>query len=671
MKRCFVFSSVVGLGLILLATPKVKDSAILTLLNGNRNVVTAQTDCVPCIPSGNQQAIVQRLSERGYANLCPSATFTITNTITLAENQRIYTDTYPTDDSRAVLRLASANGLDGAPLTMALLVTGANVKIRNLIVDGNRPVLGHVRPGDFGGRSLIEVWGNNVLVEQVRAFEPRSWTTIYINEMDGGCTNARVVNNEVGPSGQPNGTWADGISLACRNSLVSGNTITDATDGAIVVFGAPGSTISNNTIKARRRALLGGINMVDYGPYDGDYSGTVVRDNKIVAETAQIKVAIAVGPQVWGWCDGPRNYGGTVQGNMLQGAFMGYGIAVSGVTGFSIQGNASSATHSGSPVAGCDGTVNNSPSAFLINHQDSAGAFQSEFVGGHVESLLGLGAPSPGPTWSPVPGDGMTTSGIAAATAPDGSIWLLHRGRDNQLYYSHPDFVNQSSGWGQIPGMSTDTKPALVFDNAGRLRAYARGLDSRIYRSTLQGGNWSAWNVVPGGGFTMSAPEAVLFNRQVHLIVRGFGEEMYYKADEDGVDPSWYEVPGAGVTPSGPTAAVSGSQLYIVHRGFDNRFYWGRVDGSWNNFSGWSPLDGLTDTEPTSAIDKDGGLVIYHRGLNSRIYGGTLRNGSWSGWSEVMPTNATMQGPDCARDGSAIRVFITTPDGLMWSSPIG
>lgn len=42
---------------------------------------------------------------------------------------------------------------------------------------------------------------------------------------------------EVGPSGQPppEGPWADGLSIACRNGLIANNTIIDATDGAIVV----------------------------------------------------------------------------------------------------------------------------------------------------------------------------------------------------------------------------------------------------------------------------------------------------------------------------------------------------------------------------------------------------------------------------------------------------
>jgi parallel beta-helix repeat protein len=54
--------------------------------------------------------------------------------------------------------------------------------------------------------------------------------------------------------------WADGISLSCQSSLVQNNVIVDATDGGIVIFGAPFSVIRNNTIGVKTRTTLGGIN---------------------------------------------------------------------------------------------------------------------------------------------------------------------------------------------------------------------------------------------------------------------------------------------------------------------------------------------------------------------------------------------------------------------------
>ena len=84
-----------------------------------------------------------------------------------------------------------------------------------------------------------------------------------------------VKNNVIGPSGESYGVGkiADGISLSCRGSTVQGNTIVrlvktsiplspsyphpcfeisqfDATDGAIVIFGSPGSDVSGNVISS-------------------------------------------------------------------------------------------------------------------------------------------------------------------------------------------------------------------------------------------------------------------------------------------------------------------------------------------------------------------------------------------------------------------------------------
>ena len=54
----------------------------------------------------------------------------------------------------------------------------------------------------------------------------------------------------VGPAGtDAEFQWADGISYACRNGLVQNNTIIGATDGGIVIFGAPGTLVSNNVVQ--------------------------------------------------------------------------------------------------------------------------------------------------------------------------------------------------------------------------------------------------------------------------------------------------------------------------------------------------------------------------------------------------------------------------------------
>ncbi len=110
----------------------------------------------------------------------------------------------------------------------------------------------------------------------LKIMEPRSWSALHLIEP---CSDALVEDNDVGPAGNPDGTWADGISLACTNSIVRNNRIVDATDGAIVIFEATGSIIEDNIIRAETWTLLGGIHMVSYELYNGNYTGTIVRNN--------------------------------------------------------------------------------------------------------------------------------------------------------------------------------------------------------------------------------------------------------------------------------------------------------------------------------------------------------------------------------------------------------
>jgi parallel beta-helix repeat protein len=318
-----------------------------------------------------------------------------------APDQKIYTEGYPSDNTRAVLRIT------GGSLATAIDGRGKNgLQIRNIEIDGGRPELGYIA----GGTALIRLGGDasGVVVDSIKAYEPRGWSILHIPEgAFKTCTGAVATNNELGPSGQPGGTWADGISVACPNSTVAGNIITDATDGGIVIFGAPGSLISHNTIRASTRTLLGGINMVDYGPFAGDYTNTTVTGNTIDAAGAQIKVAIAMGPRAWRcpsatWNAGP-NFGGIVTNNLLTGAYMGYGLAADGVANWTVSGNISTAVHSGIPAQGCNGQLPAQPAALQMHGEHATGSFQGDFQEAFVERLIALIPAPPTPTPTPQP----------------------------------------------------------------------------------------------------------------------------------------------------------------------------------------------------------------------------------------------------------------------------
>jgi parallel beta-helix repeat protein len=369
--------------------------AVLTF--GGSGVSTASVTSA-CIGSGSDATIQAALTGPGaVASLCPHSVFRLSNTVTFtAPHQVIQTQGLPDGRARAKLEIVSKN------LTIALAGTNESyVTVRNIQVNGERGRLGFVPPPPVGG-ALMEMGGNATgqTIEHVYAHDPRSWSTLHMFEggskFPPGCEHARILDNTIGPAGFPKGRWADGISMACGHTLVEGNTIIDATDGGIVVYGADGSTVRDNTIIAATRTLLGGINMVDSG---FDFQGTTVTHNIIDAKGALIKVGIGEG-NVW-FCDIYNTYqiesGATVTGNILEGKHMGYGFPVSGVRDWRVTGNIDKSTHVGYiAVKVCNYSVRNSlPTGFQVQSATDT-TLQHNFARHqHLRYLLGLSVRPP------------------------------------------------------------------------------------------------------------------------------------------------------------------------------------------------------------------------------------------------------------------------------------
>ncbi|MBZ9644483.1 right-handed parallel beta-helix repeat-containing protein [Streptomyces sp. PSKA30] len=366
--------------------------AAALVLAGGVGPAQATTSAAGCIASGTEAAIQAALvGPDAVAELCAGSVFNLSKPIVFtAPGQIIETQGLPTDGTRALLK---TTGTDQA----AAIHGGnqSNVTVQNIQVDGQRPQLGYVT----GGEALLEMGGGTTgqVVQNNKLSNPRGWSALHMTEgqVTNGvpsCQNGKILNNTIGPAGTPDGHWADGISLSCGNTIVEGNKITDATDGGIVIFGAPGSQIRNNTITAQNQVLLGGINMVDYGPVDGNYTGTVVSGNTINAAGSLIKIAVAMGTRPWGCGSTGVNYGGTVINNTIMGAHMGYGFAASGVKDWTVSGNVDNSTHVGYPRAtNCSGTLASPPSGFQSADVSGTTTLQSQFVSGqNLTSLLGL-----------------------------------------------------------------------------------------------------------------------------------------------------------------------------------------------------------------------------------------------------------------------------------------
>lgn len=338
-----------------------------------------------CISSGSGSKIQAALQNPGdIAKLCQGAVFDVTSTIKLTQpNQVIRTQGTATGNARALLR---------AVPPLATVIDGRNmsgVEILRLRIDGRRG------SANRAGDALIRLGGvaTGQRIARTKAWDPRGWSILHIAEGSGlPCSGAIVTHNELGPAGRDRqNQWADGISLACQDSLVKNNTIIDATDGGIVIFGAPGSTVESNTIRAETRTLLGGINMVDYLPYFGDYSGVTVRYNLIQAQGGFVKTGIAMGTRVWScppFSQNP-NRGARVIDNTISGWPIGYGYVVDGVSNWTVTGNRNFGLVGGAGTSGCDGN-NARPGPFLKHAAHAQGTFQSDFTEGVTHYALGV-----------------------------------------------------------------------------------------------------------------------------------------------------------------------------------------------------------------------------------------------------------------------------------------
>ncbi|KAF8510506.1 hypothetical protein BU17DRAFT_98018 [Hysterangium stoloniferum] len=321
-----------------------------------------------CEPAEPANTVTDRLNGLlssggdGYVlSLCPNQNYNITGPLLFnSPNQEISTQGLPRDNSRAMLTVSGPlhPGQEDSHTTAVWgqCQTCDGVKLRNIQINGAR------NGGEkVNGGANIEMGGSNSgqLIEFVRSFDPRSWSCLHLFEGSLDCASTTVQNNDIGPCGSDApGQWADGISVACANTIVRDNLINTPTDGGVVLFGSPGSLVENNTIWVETTTLLGGINLVDVQPWGGDYTGTIVRNNHILggfatdtpsgdgdtkgvnSGSAIIKIGIAMGPRVWfgDYFQNNISHGAVVTGNQFEGAFA-YAMAISTASNFTVQDN--------------------------------------------------------------------------------------------------------------------------------------------------------------------------------------------------------------------------------------------------------------------------------------------------------------------------------------------
>ncbi len=292
--------------------------------------------------------LFQTIKSGADAILCPNTVINLDHSLVFTrDNQKIYTLGKPipqnSNDARATLVVNSASTISAIRSDVNPGLSG--LQISNIIIDGNRKTFGATPcSGTSDCAALISLGGTSrPLVNQVKVFDARGWSHLWAGSSNGvPCDAASFTNNQVGPGGD-NMNVSDGISVACPNSTITGNQISDVTDGGIVLFGVSGTRVAQNTIHSINRDMNLAIGLTDFqSAQPGDFTNTMVEDNIIDASASSyLYVGIAIGNRLWfgNQFGSSMNFGGVVRNNRITGKSIGYAIPVSGASQFIISNN--------------------------------------------------------------------------------------------------------------------------------------------------------------------------------------------------------------------------------------------------------------------------------------------------------------------------------------------
>lgn len=221
-------------------------------------------------------------------------------------------------------------------------------KLKSVWVDGQRNNLGF----SFESINIQMRGGSGSAVTNCRIGNPAGGTNLKAFGTGEGfpCSSATMSNNLIDAytSSHLNSLWADGITNACDNAMIENNEIVDASDVAIVVFGAPPATqtsiVQNNRILNVGNSSYGGLG------FDGwkdrgvtvDFTGAVIQNNTIWSgPSVHYDIGLAVGTRPWFGNSTDIGTGAKMINNTSGASKINVntGIAVSGMLNATVTGN--------------------------------------------------------------------------------------------------------------------------------------------------------------------------------------------------------------------------------------------------------------------------------------------------------------------------------------------
>jgi hypothetical protein len=237
-------------------------------------------------------------------------------------------------------------------------------------------------------------------------------------------------------------------------------------------------------------------------------------------------------------------------------------------------------------------------------------------------------------------------------------IYLFVTGLGQDVWYRDFDGISWRQ-WRPLGGI-TPNGPSATYIN-GKLYVAVNDVTNGIWIGYIDPitNVFSGWRPLPG--LTPSKPTVVSSDNGLVIVVRDISNGIWVYKNSTG---EWISLPG--LTVDSPAATAIRDVLHIVVRGIDGSSLWhGMLNLSSNIFSGWIPLDGLSDATP-DLTNNGTHVILVVKGTGGDIWMNSY-NGNWLGWRPV-PGGLTDTGPAVTALYGKLMVIVKDIDVGIWEN---
>jgi hypothetical protein len=245
---------------------------------------------------------------------------------------------------------------------------------------------------------------------------------------------------------------------------------------------------------------------------------------------------------------------------------------------------------------------------------------------------------NPDASWTPWQAlDGTISSGPGAVGVGNAADVFVRSG----LATFHRVENGTSFGpWENLGGAALSAPTAFRERGNGVLVIYVRWADNTIVENYYSGTAWVGWQLVPGGGLTLSAPAAASrLDGYVDLVVRADDDSVAIQEWNGSQWLGWGSLGGS--TQAAPSVVSRApATLDVFARGGDGQVHWRQFNGA--TWLPWITLPGSVDSGPGATVDESGRIYLFAR-KDGDVAMNTFA-GAWSGWQPLHPAPAPPPG---------------------------